>query len=442
MNKKNILCFSLIFFLSFLSAQEEDKNIAIIKYGLESEVIELIKQSQNNKDDSFNTAFQELFYTTKSVSIKNELLTFFAHAKIDGFSDYANEIISDPVSYKRATVLSALTYIKELKVTNSLPYIKTIIESENSEYRDLAIALIGNIGLAEDVPFLIHYLQNEDSYDEKTKLVIRQNVMSAIAQIGAEGYIEEILEILNDTDENAYIRASACVALGKTQSESVAPSIIALLEESDPVLRTAAVKALGFYNTLEKNNVITESLRDSYYKVRLEALEKIQENKINDAALSVLYRAKNDPEEVVKFKSIEVLGVLQDSDGIDWMVSELKDDKKGDKLRIKIASVLYLSNTNKYYETLENLIRLSFKDDKKTTFRNELLKIVTKEINPRLDVLAIDLLQDKDAVLKSFGLDIYEKNKFNNLTPIVESLAQDEKLGAISKRAKKILDKK
>lgn len=445
MKKIQLLIFIIISFLSLLfvyseDQTDEDKNSEIISFGLENEIVDLISDLKSNSNTDYNEQLEELFFATRSNSIKDSILSFYSAQKNIAFVDWAVSVLDDPYEYSKSIVLSVFSYLTILEVKEVAPQVRKILESENPDYRDKAIILLGKIGIPTDSDFLFEYFNSEISGDEKERLVIRQNIMKSLGEMRAENSWDQLYDIAQDQDENSVIRTTAAVALSKMKKIEAIDLLLQLLEEKDPLLRIAAIQGLSEFSGSEVTSAILQGFKDSYYKVRLEAINSAEKMHLLEAAPYLLYRAKTDPVEAIRFRSYEVLGLLNDSNGTKWLLEQFNSDTISDKSRVKAFSVLLEHNfdilTPSFYIVIKNILN----DDKKKNLRYELGKLISKTDKIISSSVAEGFLLHTDTLTKSIGLDIYEKNRYTDLQPIIEKIAADEKQGALHRRAKKLID--
>lgn len=434
---------SLLFSQVYITSEDSDsvKTKEILRYGLESEITELISKLQKENETAYNTELTDLFNKTKSSALRESIINLYATQKNEELKQFSLDLLAEPYEAKSNIVLAVLSYIGELKIKEASPLIRKILDNENKDYRDKAIQILGKLGNPEDAEYLFAYLDGEIPGDEKQRLVIRQNIMAALGELKAVESWEKLVAIANDTDENTMIRASAAVAICKMDKPESVAVMIQVYGDADPILRTAAIQGLSNYNTPEAKAIILEGFKDSYYKVRLESISAAEKLKINEAVPYILYRAKSDPEEVVKVRSFEALGVLNNSESNAWLSSLVKDDKTVDKIRVKAIAVLLENNFDYIYSDVEKIIIQTLKDDKKKWLRYELGKLIASTKNTQSSSIASAYLAHKDILTRSIGLDMYDKNRYLEVRKTVELIAADENQGALQRRAKKILDK-
>jgi len=427
--------------LTGAESSERDKRLNVIQYGLESEVTELVSTLQTENDDSYDGELTKLFQTTRSSAVRSSILSLFAKQKKDTLGDYAVTVLDDPYDIDKSTVSAVFGYVTELRLTASLPAIRAILQGDNAEYRDSAISALGKIGESEDAQFLVGYFDGDIAGDEKTRLIIRQNVMTALGELKAVETFDKLMAVAQDEEENSVIRATAAVAIGKMKNGEAVPVLVKLFGSSDPAIRAASITALANFTDTEAVSTIVEGFKDSYYKVRLESIKAAQTMKASDMIGSLTYRAEHDPVKAVQLAAYETLGTLHTGKADEWLKDVFVNEKKSDELRVKASSVLLKENFDFIYPDVERVADSALKDDKKKWLRYELGKQLASIESQKTEKLAESYFSQKDVQTKSLGLDMFAKNRYASMKSQIQELAADEKQGALQRRAKAILDK-
>ncbi len=436
-----LLCIcSFSFFSQQNTKTPEERRRDIIQFGLENEVIDLVDILRKEQVNDFNEELVVLFNRTRSPGVRESILGLFTELAVSGLSDWALRVLEEPFEYRLSTVSAVLSYAGAIRLTEAAPHVRALIDRDQSEYRSAAIAALGKIGNVDDGRFLLDYFTSEIPGDEKTRLVTRQAVMAALAELHLVELWDEISTIVSDTDENLMIRASAAESISKMGKEEAIPVLVALYEDRDPHLRTAAVKGLGNFEGAEVDSVLIEGLRDSYFRVRLEAIGSAEKRRLSQASALILYRARNDPVEQVRLRSFDALAVMQDPEGCRWLKETLSDAKRTDRLRFQAASALIRLYPDFAVAEIRGLAEEALADDRKTWLRYELGKVLHRQGGQHYSAVAASYLAHKDVLTRSIGLDLFAKYRFPSLSAAVEAIAADEKQGALQRRAKQMLD--
>ncbi len=418
---------------------EFEEKRSIILYGLGEDILNLITTLQKDDDERFDADLQKIFAETKVPSVRSALFAYFAKKKNECLKTEALMLLENRYDYPKEIVRAAIGYIRDLQIYDGVRYLREILKDGDEDYTDISITAIGKLGKAEDAVFLTELFESEASEDEKKALIVKQNIMFALEELHCAETWEFLKTTAEDAEENAYIRAAAAAALGKIGDEKAVTILSSLFEDKDPVLRTAAVKGLAGFKTEEAQAVLLEAFRDGYYKVRLQAVQSAKEGKNTGAIPYVLYRAKKDPEQAVRTAAAEALSEFADTEADEWAVEAFKDEKTGIAFRLKIAEFYLKNNFDAIYSDVEKETLSSLADKRKNKFAAELGKVISKIENGATAPIAEAFMNHKDASFKSIGLDMFKRNKYASLIQLVSAIASDEKNGALSRRAKDLL---
>jgi HEAT repeat protein len=121
-------------------------------------------------------------------------------------------------------------------------------------------------GIVEAVDSLVAWLHHPSSE-------LREQVVSAIDDIGSERAVEPLIALLQDTDAN--VRQTAAHALGNLKSERAVEPLIALLQHTNANVRSAAAYALGKIGSERAVEPLIALLRHANANKRHVALEAL-----------------------------------------------------------------------------------------------------------------------------------------------------------------------
>ena len=413
---------------------ETETRLETLEFGLDSEVTSLIKElvaEEENPD--FTKQLAELFNLTKNTALKDVLINYFTKFVNDSIKDYALYILEDPYDEKNTTVSALIKYVATLKFEEAGESIVAIIENDEKKYFNEAINALGTIGGTEEALYLVEYLENDITTGEK------QTIVKAIAEIKALETYDMLVELVEDEEENTYVRMYSAEAIGAMKPEESTEILMDLFSSSDPNLREYAVKGLTNNPSKDAKALIVNALKDDYYKVRIQAIASIKEMKLTDANASMLYRSKNDAEVSVKNACYDALAFLDYDKAIDYMIELLRDNKIGDSVKSNVAKAFLEHNNSSGVNAVIDLALEVVKDDKKKTLRYALGKEFAKYENSKFDKVCEAYLDSDDVATKGTGLDIFKTNKFLSLQSKVSQIAEEDKSTIIKAKAKSML---
>lgn len=434
--KKLVALFTALFlFLSFVCAATEtdeeselQKRKDTLTYGIESEITGLLDTLIKEEDSTLSDEIYKVFLTSRNVNVKDKIITYYTTNKDDRLADYAVEILADPYDSEKSTVNLLIKYCGAMKIRDAAPLLTDMLENEQEDYFDAALTALGECGGADEAVFLAEFLDNDILTTAR-----KQNLMKALGAIHAVETWDKLVEIIEDDDQNTYVRMYAAEAIGMMEKEESIPVLIRLFQNNDSNLRTYAVKGLAYFDTKEVEQFMIEALRDNYYKVRLEAAKAAGKWDFKSCMNSLIYRARNDSETTVKYACYESLGMLDEQEAFDFLIEVLQDEKKGDAARSKAAEVLLKEGNSAAIELVVEVAQKCLEDDKKKTLRYNIGKELAKYEDSSFRDICRGFLESKDTSTQGIGIDIFNKNQFRDLIPLVQEIADNQKSGLKTK---------
>lgn len=421
---------------------EIEKARQALQYGLESEILEVVNKIDKQDFDTLQTDFARLFADTKTAAIREGLFGLYQKYENNTLTDAAAAMLKDYGTQQRTVIKAALSYLAAMKpaLNSSLrEALQTLLTEETGEYGAEVVAVFGAIGDDEAADFLAGYFDTFTMDDAKQELVLKQAIAAALEKIHSEKSRVFLLERVQDENENIYVRASALGGLAQMKDQDTVPLLISFFAQPEPLLREAVMRGIAQFDTAETRQLMLQALRDSSYQVRLAALKAVKTSKQADSASYVLYRAKYDPTEAVRFAAVETLIVLNTQDGNTWLKETFADTKKGEKLRVAILRAVLQEKSSLLNDDLERVIVPTVTDSKQKQLRYSFGKEIAKYESAATSGICKAFLQSDDVMTKSIGMDMFKMNPAAEVRPLVEAIAQDEKQGTLQRRAQRLL---
>lgn len=402
------------------SKDYEKKCNDILKYGLEGQITELIDELTKNQDNRFVDGIYDLFQETKSVAVKEKILDYFTKLKDSCLASYAVEIINDPYDEKNSIVEKCFKYVSEADIKDANPGLVDLVDKEEDAYFTGALSALGETGGKEEALFLADYLDRDD-----LNVSQRQALMRVLGRIKAVETWQKISEIAKDENENTFVRMYAAEAIGAMEKPESEDILVELFESNDPNLRTYVIKGISYFNDKKSSDLIIQALRDSQYKVRLEAVSAVGKNRIDKAVPFLIFRCKDkDEQKQVKEKCYSVIADLNTSDGNDYLISVLKDKKIGDATKAKVSAALLEYNHAGTKDVIE-LARSALKSDIQKNLRYALGKEFAKYDRSEFADICAEYIASDDVATQGTGLDIWAKGRYSSVKAAVEEIAKD-----------------
>lgn len=416
------------------SPKDIEKNKRTLEFGMSEEIISLINKFVENEDPRLANDVYDLFQETKSVAVRDKIVQYFTKLEDPCILDYAVAIVNEPFDEKQATVSGAIEYIKTVKYKDAIPPLIAMIEADNDDYFNDAVVAVGELGGSEEAVYLTDLFENDDTSTNR-----KQSLMRALGKIGATETWDKLVDIAQNKDENSFVRMYAAEALGNMKKNESVEVLVELFEDTDPNLRQYVMKGLiNFSGNPEAEKTIIQGIRDDYFRVRIESIKAAGDMELKAAIPSLIFRAENDKEAVVKKECWPVIAKLNTQEGNDFLVGILTDKKKGDGTKTSAAEALLKAGNVGEAEILE-LVKKSLTDDKQKQLRYGIGKALVKNVKPSFADVCNEFLASKDVPTVAIGLDMYKAGRFSSVESAVRAIAENKKSGNNQKYAKRIL---
>lgn len=219
-------------------------------------------------------------------------------------------LLDDPDPKMRFVTLRALGQIRNREVVSRLiPFLSDV----RKELRFAAVEALGSIRAPEAVRPLVAILSDPDRN-------LRRAAAESLGAIADPQALPPLLIALED--EHWSVRCATATALGRIRSAKATSSLLARLADEDATVRRAAVAALGEVGDSRSAGRLSQVLHDP--GLQSSALEALR--RIGVAALPEMERAFADAGAEVRRLLVDLVGKLEDRQGLRLLLSGLADD--------------------------------------------------------------------------------------------------------------------
>ena len=353
----------ILFFLpSILFSDEEDitsikeDRIRILRYGIDDEVVAVINSIQSEKDYSYNDELLDILIITGNTKIKLPILSFFENQETDIASSYSLDVLkraADDYDIDQKVLLSAITYSGTIK---NLDAVESLFQLSNSNKPVIAAEAIRTLGKTGDITFaeqFLERLQDDDFDDNESSL--RESSILLLGELEYKPAVLTLLDIVQDNSYSSVARRYACDSLGKIGDEQAIPVLKELLNDPDSILRSYVLTSLAYFETDEIEEILIQSLRDSYWRIRVAACEALSERKSVNAVDILIYKAERDPEANVKKAAMSALAGIGGNQAWEFLSDYFGDKKNSDVFRSVALSSLLEENAEKLSDPMQVL---------------------------------------------------------------------------------------
>lgn len=269
---------------------------------------------------------------------------------------------------------------------------------------------------------------------------VQQSALLALGALGNPEAEELLLSIAGDAGSESTSRYYAIDALSKIGSEEATDLFQELLGSDDAILRSYAVAALARYDDPAVARTLELALRDSFWRVRVSALEGIAERGAAQALEAVMYKVERDPEMRVRYEAVKTVAAIGTEEAWRFLRELYVDQRTPVTVRNSIAEQLIEGNLDESREAIATVLEQEW-DRPGSTLLDYIGKKLSQTRAESLDGLYEKLLAHPNFIIRIYGIRGIGLNGHNEFRDTLQHLAQAEDAHrAIRSNARAALD--
>lgn len=415
-------------------ADRDAKRRDTIRYGIDSEVMDLVKSLDGEKEGRFNDDLLDLLSKSRSPKLRTTILDFFADLEWKGAEKAAIDLVEQRDLTDEDLVSHALSYLAAIQSKEALSFVPKLIDENNKKLLLQAVKLAGRAGGTEEEGLLLKWLDSDAPTDD-----LREAAIRALGEIGSAAACEKLMKIAESPDRPKMTRVYACEALGKIGRAEAIPSLVKAANGDDPNVRAQAVQSLASFDSPEADGAIIEALRDSVVTVRIGAAKAAAKRKLSGALSPLIYKATNDPEKAVKSESMRSIAELGGGEAFGFLRKYLEEPKNDPSLRTLAFGLLLRKDPAGSLSLLVERLQKEAREKSRDFFTQLAREVANASDAPAAAPLARILIADSDYQIRLGGLEWARRTKSPDIKADLAALAEKDPSETIRKRAKDIL---
>lgn len=280
--------------------QQFEKWQETMTYGISDQRLGIVKKIRFDKDTNGIPLLEESFPNEHNQTVKEEMIYSFMEMNhsnntqfwTDLFNNETNTIVLQRAAYAVEQMNIPIAVAIFSNVTN---YIK---DPKAMRYTATAIQALGKLKYTEALPMITEIATNSTNHQD-----LRGASVVALGMFQDETLIPTLEDFLTNTTESRLIRRYAALAIGRTENPKAIEilSPIATNENEEQTVRLNSISGLGYLSNDTNIIAILEGLtRADNTAVRTEAIKSLGKLKAESARSILEYKAKNDPEAIVR----------------------------------------------------------------------------------------------------------------------------------------------
>jgi len=440
MNKYKLFIF-LFFMLSLIifadeKAEEskslEEERLETIRYGIDSQVMDLIKNLVIEKNYEFNKDLVKLLESSTNSRLDESIISLLDNSEDDSAVEYIFNKLQEDYNLRDNIRVVYINYISKYQTLEISEYFLELIEEESNSVSIASIKALGKSELEHIIPTLIDYL--EDSLFDSLR---KPAIIESLGKLKAY----EALEILTDIATDIYsddksLRWRSVVALGEIGSPESLPILKSLFSDEDPNLRNYTISALKNFPSKEVEKLLIQGLKDSYWKVRVQAAESLGELGSKEAIGILIYKSENDPDiRNVRSSALNALGDIGGSEAFEHLRKMYQNERTDISLRYIAIQILAEKDLSNSLKIIDKVIKDEWDKDK-SFILDYTCKILSSTKNSSLKETYLKMLSYESTYnLKLYALRGIKLNSLASLKQEVEKLTSEDTPATVKKLA-------
>ena len=306
-------------------AQTSNEIRDIIKFGLENQVLDMLRQLTLQKDLNFTNEIEALLTPYQSFAVREAVLRYFSEVKKTISKEKINLIVNDLDKWPNSLVLTFSNYIVSLEAKDLFQYFEPMLHSDSIFQEGAAIRLIGQLKLNETAETLFEKLKKPETPPE-----LIGDLIVALGRLNHQPASEEIKRIFEDGSSSAALKALCLEALSRLDNSTSQETFLIAFQDENAIVRAAALKqAVNMKNYPLNLEIYLRALRDTSPNVRLAAAEALAERQLEGTFEMLTFRASQDPDNKVRQAA---LNAIKKQDETYWrkQVVDLIKNRRGD----------------------------------------------------------------------------------------------------------------
>ncbi len=324
---------------------ESDPTEQILKYGTETDVITILSDLASEKVGTYNGLLTDVIAETRDPQIVQGVFQLWkATSYMEGLPlgrEKLNRVVQD-YDYFEPVILEVIAYLVEVKDLESVELLLQMVDNRNTNVAASAVRAIGQIGIDDEKLSAQPLLDQLKSIDRLSEDNLSVALISTLGELRYTKAADELLLIIEDTASPPGQRRIACVSIGKIGREEDYQVVERLyLEADDAMFRAYALAGLAEFSHRDSTPMLVQALkRDPFWRIRLNAAEKLQGNDSDTVQELLRFKADKDPIKQVRMASLKALAASSNAKSHSFLVNYYTNDSKDHESRIECLKYL------------------------------------------------------------------------------------------------------
>ena len=403
---------------------DQDPRENILLYGIETDVLGLIGTLTQEGIGDYNPLLLDILNETRSPQIGQAVYRLWDRtAYSEGLQPARAELtkVLEDFDYSDNVVKAALAYLAGRKDTESVDTLLQISRHPDTALAAAAVRALGKIGFSgENTQLLLQRFREADPVGEEDLV---SALIVTLGQLAYTPAADDLVAVAEDSLWSMGHQRLACVSVGRIGREEDYPIIERIFFESDDaVLRSYALAGLAEFPRGGQTDILVQALkRDSFWRIRVTAAEKLAGNNSEEVVQLLEYKAENDPVKQVKTAALQSLGASSNPRARRFLHSSVQNHKKSPKDRLEAVKVLIENKLPGTVDTLSALMDQLWEKDEGRLLEFTALELSRTEWNAPAPLYE-RMLDHPNWLLQVYAIRGIRRSRIEQLLPKIDAM--------------------
>ncbi len=387
-----------------------------LRFGINSQVAELLPTLTRNREETLIPEVLELFNTSNNRDVLRESANYLRELQVDQGHPRALDLMMQWFDRPSELMVAVLNYLRESEVVLEEEHRESLLEMSRTTPVIRALAAVRLLAAnTDDVDALLELYEDPGIHED-----VQGRILVELGERGDPRAFDFVAAIIGEDEEaQTALQRFAIDTLGKLGDPRALPIILRQLDSSDAQTRAYAVNALTRFDEEEAVRGIEAALRDQFWRVRISALQTVAERQLERAAPAVLFMMRRDPERPVRVQAIRTAAALGRDDGWELILERIADERVNIQERVVMIEEALRLNAAASVPVLAEVM------DKEWTRENSVVldaigRTLSTTESGQIAPLVEKLLQHSNFIIQIYGLRSAGRNGMTQFLEIIQ----------------------
>ena len=409
-----------------------EKYKEILTYGIEDEVVNILKDLGTTPKDDFYPLLKERYKESTQITTKTEFIKYFSNCDTlpeDITAVLYEDAISEPSNKKIHSTL--LEFIGK-KGNNEQRMLLVERLDYNDKLQSSAADALSKIESPELVKTILDRLKLSDTDDDKfLSDDIKGKLILSFGRMKAKEATEYLRNIVQETTSGKYLIMYAMVSLAQIEDQESIEIINKNLENEDIKIQEYAAYSLSLFKSEKVIPIYGKMFRSNNEKIRVFACQGVSLNNDTTSIDILIYKFQNDPSVNVKKEALQSL-IYMGNAGINALKNFMKDKDYTEFNLFAISDAVRNKPDTNNVNFLLSLYQ-NANDKKKEVIAKNIIHSTSNLVDPIIK----KLLESENYTLRINAIKTIYQIKDSTLWNEVKNISENDKSDIVKKTAKK-----